>query len=296
MSVVKPYTFKNFKGIYSKGETPPSLGTYFTTAANVDITRNDSLVTRPGYAKKVSGDIHSMYPTPFGIICVKNESLTYVYPEQNYSEVVLYPSVGSEPWVYETIGDRIYASNTVSIGYIEGANWHNLPEVTQTYKAQLVGGHILAYYKGRLYVARNRFVFISDPAAYHMIDIRDDSSFFQRSSRITMLIGVTNGIWMSDEKNIYFLKGDSPGSFEMIKKAEYPAIEGTASRMPFIMLQQRFPYYDPVLFTTSQGICMGTEDGFLLNFTDHSFSMPSATKGSSIVKRGNINQYISIIK
>jgi hypothetical protein len=104
-----------------------------------------------------------------------------------------------------------------------------------------------------------------------------------------MLQAVSGGLWISDSESIYFLKGEIiPSQQEMpiqVKMAEYPAIEGTATKVQGSRIGEGIPGI-VVVFTSEEGICIGTEDGKLINITEKKIDLPSGLTGGGLYKDG----------
>ena len=93
----------------------------------------------------------------------------------------------------------------------------------------MVPGHLIEYFNGRLYVARDNQIWFSDPMALMRTDKR--RNFKQLPSRVTLLSAVEDGIYVSDLERTYFMGGGDPGEVALIDKADYPAIPYTAQKI-----------------------------------------------------------------
>ena len=105
-----------------------------------------------------------------------------------------------------------------------------------------------------------------------------------------MVQAVTGGLWISDEEAIYFLGGEIvPTVLEMpkqIKKADYPALEGSAIKISAGLVGIDGLSGIVAVFTTSEGICVESDDGNLINLTEKKIDLPSGLTGAGLYKDG----------
>jgi len=152
------------------------------------------------------------------------------------------------------------------------------------------GGHIICYYKGRMYIADGNVIWSSEP--YHPEMFNKSSQYMQFDGRITLMFPVLDGIYVGDG-SIKFLQGDSINDFKVNILAEYNAIEGTADYLDA-------KYFDGkgegVVFTSERGICVGGAGGSFSNLTEDDVAFQHGFKGVGHVRRINgMVQYLSLI-
>ena len=112
-----------------------------------------------------------------------------------------------------------------------------------------------------------------------------------------MVIGVQDGMWVSDQDNIYFLRGQIAPDLEefpqLIKMAEYPAIEGTEVEAPM----DDFPFNNlfgmGYIVAASQGICLLGPNGQFINLTKDRLVLPAMRYGAGIYIDG---KYVVMIE
>ena len=149
-------------------------------------------------------------------------------------------------------------------------------------------GHLLEVRNGRMFIAKDNYLYYSEPNTYHAY--RMAANFIGFQSRLRMIQAVTGGLWVSDSEAVYFLAGDiMPTRLEMLKQmkmSDYPAIEGTAVKVSGSKIGKGIPGI-VVIFTTPEGICIGTEDGQFNNVTERKLVMPSGLTGTGVYKDGH---------
>jgi len=131
--------------------------------------------------------------------------------------------------VYVDVAGTVYLTNGTLIGFMRDGAFNLFPDPQQTYKSPMVPGHLIEYFNGRLYVARDNEIWFSDPMALMRTDMR--RNFKQLPSRITLLSAVEDGIYVSDRERTYFMGGGDPGEAVLIDKADYPAIPHTVQKI-----------------------------------------------------------------
>ena len=148
-------------------------------------------------------------------------------------------------------------------------------------------GHLLEIRNLRMFIAEDNILWYSEPGAFNLYRLA--ANYFGFQSRLKMLQAISGGLWISDSESIYFLKGEIiPSQQEMpmqVKMAEYSAIEGTAIKVQGSRIGEGIPGI-VVVFTSKEGICIGTEDGKLINITEKKIDLPSGLTGGGLYKDG----------
>ena len=102
----------------------------------------------------------------------------------DYTATTILSGAGPARMVYVDVAGTVYLTNGTIIGLC-GMGFQFFPEPQQTYKTPMVPGHMMEYFNGRLYVARDNEIWFSDPMALMRTDMR--RNFKQLPSRITLL-------------------------------------------------------------------------------------------------------------
>jgi len=151
-------------------------------------------------------------------------------------------------------------------------------------------GHMLCYFNGRIYIAVGNLLYYTEAYQPERCDI--GYSFFRMNGRITMLMPVKDGLWVSDGQ-IWFLQGSGPEEFSKMLKAPYNAVEGTACRIDGKYVDTPG---DGVIVTTEMGICVCGNGGSFKNETEDRVAFAAAKHGAGLVRRHDgMVQYLGIV-
>jgi hypothetical protein len=158
-------------------------------------------------------------------------------------------------------------------------------------------GHIVSHYRGHMLIARDSFLFYSDPYRYHLFDWRQ---FLPIGARLTMVAPVKDGLFIGTPEATYFAGGTSPDKMELISVANYGVAEGTLVYVdkkdtPYLA---RVPGDVFAVWTSPQGVCIGGDGGFFLNLSGDRMDLGQLTERGAavaITMRGSL-QYITSIR
>lgn len=106
---------------------------------------------------------------------------------------------------------------------------------------------------------------------------------------IVLIQEVGTGMWVSTTQNIYFHAGINPfkiGGFTQTKEANYPAVIGTGEKVNANKMGLENDGFVAV-FTTTKGICYGTQTGQLHNISNGIYSYDSPQSGISMIEENN---------
>ena len=265
------------------------------TLENLDIDNSYVLSTRPGSDLELAGtDIHSLWAGGDTCLFVDSPSLYKLNPQYTATFIA---TVGIDRMSYAPWNDKIYMTNGTYIGYLHNDVLAALTDPVITYKLPLPAGKFIAYFRGRLYVAKGKVLYISDALCDHY-DIRTGFRVF--ANDITMLVAVEKGLYVADG-NTWFLAekrafSDDPGELQKIKVLESDAIPYTATLVSGELIGDGVQF-DCALWTSTDGICLGDSDGTVKNLTRSRYSMSSYGIGGAVVR--NLNEtvhYITVLE
>ncbi len=167
-----------------------------------------------------------------------------------------------------------------------------LPLATQ-FKQQAPAGAVLGYFAGHILVGLGSRLYISEPYAHELFDLRRGYRF---SAPITMIAPVGDGVYLGTEAEIAFLAGKDVTKLVYQQRANYGAIEGTLATS----LAEDFEpgaQGSAVVFGTMQGICVGLNSGVLKNLTAERFNYPTTRRGAGVVRNyGGAVQYLMVLE
>ena len=145
-----------------------------------------------------------------------------------------------------------------------------LPLVTQ-FLQPAPAGQLVAYYKGRMFVASGSILYMSEPFAYEQFDLRN---YIDLDAPITMLATVEDkpgsiaGLFIGTEKSTGVLTGSGPQDFDYAPKVNYGAVLGALAYMDGTLLEageigaRQIP-----IWLSTQGVCVGIPRMDVVNHT-----------------------------
>jgi len=264
------------------------------TAVNVDIDNTFRISSRPGYAEitEVAGtagvDNHSLWSD--GLTCLFVDGATLYELTTSYRRVYLRSDlvVGAR-MSYAPFNDRIYYTNEHQIGYVKNGEDNHLPDPDTEFKESLPAGQFIEYYRGCLYVARDKILYVSDPLCDYY-DIRH--GYKQFASRITLLRAVDDGLYIGDDR-IWWVQGDSPEEFQRREVYSHRAIPYTDVRTNGQDVGDGIKG-SVAIWTGENGICLGDNSGTVINLTESRYTFTSTNQGTGFIRNiNNILHYIN---
>jgi hypothetical protein len=199
-------------------------------------------------------------------------------------------------YVTEPNGTTLFqcaTSNTGTYDHIGGAL--SLPLDTQ-WCDQPPAGQCLTQYRGRIYIASGQFIYATTALGYELCDLRDYLSV--DNSKITMLAGLENGLLVGTEKATYYLSGMSLAEFTTLPKG--------AAVIPRTLLiedgqtvtgKAEYAGRQVALFTTTEGICLASPDGSVVNLTQDRYGFSAAGIGAAGLRNdATLTQYLLFLQ
>lgn len=156
-------------------------------------------------------------------------------------------------------------------------------------------GDLLGYYKGRLFVVVDRVVFYSKPFSYELFDLRD---YVILPDTATIFAPSEDGIFVTTKDDTFYLEGDEPEKFKLIKLDGTGGVRGTLTYVPISVMRDvlKLNYLSgniPV-WTSKIGINYGLPRGQVMNPIADRFVLQEGAIGASIYDNSNgINRYIT---
>lgn len=290
------FEIKGFRGKNNQADPArilPSGGSSFLTECrDADIDDDFMIHRRKGFgAPSYSGArIHSLWSNWDVCLFVQGADLKRLNPD--YTAQTVISGIGPARMVYVDVAGTVYLTNGALIGFMRDGAFNFFPDPQQTYKSPIVPGHLIEYFNGRLYVARDNEIWFSDPMALMRTDRR--RNFKQLASRITLLSAVEDGIYVSDLEKTYFMGGGDPGEAMLIDKADYPAIPHTGQKIDAARIGGVGISGPGILWESRMGICLGANQGWFKNITEEHFRIQgqASSRGSIIRKEDGIYQFV----
>jgi len=148
-------------------------------------------------------------------------------------------------------------------------------------KNRMVGGHILRYFKGRLYAAQDEILWFSEPHRYGLTDYT--SNFFMFPTKITVVQAVTDGLYIVADKT-YFLAGSNPLENSLTVVSEDTAVPNTGLTIEAgnLGLQENVTG-EAAFWYGSKGGVLGLPGGRIIEYSKDRLSVPvDAVNGTTM--------------
>lgn len=251
---------------------------------NVDIVDDGAVQRRKGYTSILAGNIHSGWSSPTkGIAYFVQDSILYSFNGTTKTAVVALSNNGR--CVFCEVNDVIVYSNATDYGVVENNANATLTVPTEAFKMSPVAGQCLEFYNGRVYIGSGNIVYCTDPFNLEQMDERT-CVVMETASKITMVRRTDDGLFIGTEKEIFFLKGtdQQESGFEQISVAAYGCIYGTDCFINGEYLKDGSIAGTAVVFSSSRGICIGSNGGAFRNVSQTYYTPNFGSEGTAIVR------------
>jgi hypothetical protein len=280
-----------FEGLNTRDRIEELKPGELSVARNVDITAEGRLTRRDGFddIASLTGDYHSLWAKD-GLICLAVKAGNLLRINDDWSEAILRVGVGDNAVSYVEVNSTVYYTNGTVIGYVTAGTDYLFTDPGVLYKRAPFPGQLIEYFNGRLYIAKDYVLWFTDALAFNRIDMR--KGFKMLPGTITMLKAVDGGIYLSDSDATYWMAGTGP-NVATIKKVEGPAKPGSALVINGQKIKSEFQG-SYLLFTTDNGICLGTSEGQVVNVTQKKYRLPDVKRAAAMVRdEDNKLQYVA---
>jgi hypothetical protein len=268
-----------------------SGGCELVTAYNVDIDDNGSVSRRKGFgATAITDDTHSLFHEKSDCLFVSGTTLYRL--NADYSKTSVKTGLTNRLRLsYAQVNDCVYYCNGAEKGYVKDGTWYDWvgaaytgPTTTRRFSNPPVGD-ILGFHNGRVYVGTGSILWYSEYLAFAWFDMA--RNFIMMESNIKAIRGVTDGIYVSDESSTYFFQGGDPSSFKLRIVDSKPVIQGTDCYIDVSKFKEMNRKGIGVIWTSSESICLGLEDGTVMDLTGNRLVYPSSNYGCGAVINNN---------
>ena len=266
-------------------------------AVNVELDDTGRVSRRKGYeATAVTDPVHSLWCDGKDAYCVTGGNLCRINGDLTLS--VLETVQADAQVSYAMAGNRTYYINGFQKGILENgaaSDWamdgYEGP-VTNKELMDPPMGRIVRYFAGRMWIAEKNVLWFSQPGAYAWF--RRGTDAFMFDDDVLMVEAVADGLWVSTVSKLWFLSGVNPEEMHQQRVTDYPAVEGTACRVPGrdVGSAIREDIGDGSLpgwvwvFVTAEGVCLGGPGGYLRNLTQDKVVLPVGRYGSAVYDGG----------
>ena len=274
--------------------TPVKIGTGgfkaaypLVEAVNVDIDNTYALSSRDGSTVKVSGsDVHSGWAKDRLGFFVDGTSLYLLNEDYSVTQLLSGLTNGAQ-MSYVAVNDRVYMTNGSYIGYFKELGMNSLTDPNMTYKVPLPASRFIAYYKGILFVAKGKVLYISDALCDHY-DVRTGFRVF--ANDITMLRPVDDGIYVADGDTWFLVEkrafADEPAEFRKEKVLDVDAIPYTDVNINGKDVAEGVEG-NLAMWTSGAGICLGDNKGVVKVLNQDKYYLTPRGVGAAAIRSVN---------
>lgn len=322
MATNRSVVLTGFTGINNVSSSARSRKGDLQVARNVDVDDDKALRRRPGKTLAYSGVVHSLMTNGADLLFGEGTTLkrldgaTATTIDTGFSggpitglllNDLLYYSDGTKTGVYENgvcreWGARLDELKVEVAAYEEACEGRGIAPTLLSYTSSTLAplghppaGTILEHYNGRIYIVSGNVVWYTHtPWLYEAVDLTSGFMIFEHP--VTMLKGVTSGVWVGTTKETIFAAGSDPqaqgGGFQPRRMLDCGVVPGTAQKAGDLGLARLNPGVD-VVFLTEDGVFAGDSAGQIRNLTGDYFTPAEAPRGSSIISSAaGFDQYM----
>lgn len=299
MALSPTLRFSQFKGINNidnpirlhEGNKVSGL-TSLIEAENVDISSRRMLSRRKGLlAPIVAGVTHSIWSNENEDICffVEGTELKQLLSDDT-TKVIRTGLTTGLTMSYVEINNIIVFTNNQIIGYIKDGAYQGFIDPEGRGKVKPIPGHLIETFQNKILVASGDTIYFSDSMMLHNFDRR--KNYHQFHGVISMIKAVSDGVYVSDSKDTYFLAGGDFSKAKAVKVADYMAFNDGAIQLEGEELGLEGYSGKIIMWASEKGICVGADSGRFTNITKRIYS-PGSTwnKGAGLFRKDK-KQYI----
>lgn len=121
-------------------------------------------------------------------------------------------------------------------------------------------GQAVAYFNGRMFVARDNLLYYSQPFALELFKATNHVAF---ASRITMVAPTLDGLFVSDSQATFWLAGNDPDQFDVRQRHDSAAVEGSLAYAPAGRVTALEGEFEVPVWLTGNGVAVGQPQGLV---------------------------------
>lgn len=160
---------------------------------------------------------------------------------------------------------------------------------------RMPSGRWVRYHGGRMYVARGKSLWFSEPLRPHLCNQAHNGIGLSANAR--MLEPVAGGIYVADDKGVLFYAGLDPTKFTVRRVSTDKVLTGTAIALPASAVGEVGQGQDHVvLWLSESGYYYGREDGTAVPVNPGRIKLdPTLTGRSAFIKRSGMKQVVTTV-
>lgn len=228
-----------------------------------------------------------------------------------FGDLIFSLPTSSDPGVVNVIvylttanGDELYQAFSVRNGMGAAQYRGDTSELSVPISTQFLqpppAGQLVAYYRGRMFVAVGDTLYPSEPFAYELFDYRN---YMQFDSTITLLAPMedkeqsdaaqSSGFFVGTERSCGILVGSTPTDFQYVPKTTYGAVLGAVDMVDGSVFGDNSAGARLLpMWLTTQGVCVGKPDMRIENLTRTKYGFPAGGQGAALFMPGP-NRFIA---
>jgi hypothetical protein len=307
-----------FNGLKNTVAPERLTGADLERATNIDLDDAGQVRRRRGYSLEISGNWHSVRgPLAGKAYGVKDGYLGIIRPAPEFFSLGV--QVGVAPCCYTEVDGNVYFSSVDAAGVVTPAetvtDWGHTdgqgtwfsPVYTPTDTLGEVGGSLLgdppkatsiAAYSGRIYLAHDKTLWATELFRYHYVD--RTRNFMQFEHEITLLMAVSDGLYVGTTGGLYFIKGVL-GTFKLQQLTTSAVLPGSGVEVPVELVHpqgrnQDVPVGIAVVMMTNAGVVAGFDGGTSYNLTQSRVALPEGVSAAGLFRQQDgANSYIAAV-
>lgn len=173
----------------------------------------------------------------------------------------------------------------------------NLPQGSkcQTFNTQpMPSGSAIAFYRGRMFVAKGNTLWYSLPWMYEHVDISTGNVMFEGD--VIDILPTENGIWVTTTVGAYFLAGRNPdleGGFDVRAKTKHRCYKGGILTTRDKINPRELSGLSRAVWVSDDGVFVGDNSGALFGYTSKKWKPPVGAGIFGVVAHiGTSAQYV----
>ena len=286
----------------------PLRGAYNTETGAVALAQGDDIIydvtgaikSRDRISLSVSGEYHSGFSCDTYGLCVCNGYLCVIEPDLTVRSlsVIIRGKKVAYARIFDGSYDTVFFSDGVIVGKVRNKvamAWSVQPYVgVQSIQAQVTSflqyvpvGHILHIFNGRMYIAVDNILYVSELYAYSWYDIKNCFIF---ESKISVVNSVYTGLIVSTQHEVIFMPGQGPEDFGRVSALNAGAIESSDCVITASDIGGQAKSTQVFFAVPNRGIYSIDESGAAINRTEVFINFPTA--GISACFIDQVKQYI----
>lgn len=160
----------------------------------------------------------------------------------------------------------------------------------------MIPGEFVSWMNGRLYTARGNSLYFSDPMRPHAYNPVNNVIIFVGDIRL--MEPTSDGLYVADDRGVWFLSGEDPSKFELQLVTESKAVHGSATRVPADHLPEgsETTQMDAPMWLTANGYVAGMPGGEVIRL-NHSrvYLDPDINGYSAFVIKNGCKQVVTLV-